>query len=73
MLTGADITDLLKFGEHITLECKKAEGRDGRGELPKSVWETYSSFANTRGGIIVLGVEEDIREQEIDKRFKFCD
>lgn len=40
------------------LEFKKAAGRDGRGEVPKSFWETYSAMANTHGGEIVLGIEE---------------
>ena len=56
--------ELLRYGEHITLECKKAE----KG-LPKSVWETYSAFANTSGGTILFGIKEDVTEQEYDKRF----
>lgn len=60
------IVELLKFGEHINLECKKAESK-----LPNSVWETYSSFANTDGGIILFGVEEHARETSFEKRFTF--
>ncbi len=51
-------TDLHDFAEEIDLEAKKATGRDGRGELPRSFFETYSAMANTEGGIILLGIEE---------------
>lgn len=60
------IIEMLKFGEHINLECKKAESK-----LPNSVWETYSSFANTDGGTILFGVEEHIREIDFEKRYTF--
>lgn len=61
-----DILELLRFGEHIHLECKKAESK-----LPNSVWETYSSFANTDGGVILFGAEEHLNEDAFDKRFTF--
>ncbi len=65
-MTASEILDLLQYGEHIHLECKKAESA-----LPKSVWETYSSFANTDGGVILFGVEENMRESDHNHRFSF--
>ncbi|ADN36239.1 putative transcriptional regulator [Methanolacinia petrolearia DSM 11571] len=53
-----DFFDLESLQEGYDIEFKKALGRDGRGTLPNSVWETYSAMANTEGGFIILGVEE---------------
>ena len=64
MMTNRDIKDLLLYGESIHLECKEC-----RSEVPKSVWETYSAFANTHGGIVLLGVYEDLNEPDLRKRF----
>lgn len=59
-----ELIQILKNGEHISLECKEASN-----EIPKSVWETYSAFANTEGGTILLGIKENIKETDLNKRF----
>ena len=65
-MTAQEIKERLKRGERIVLKCKKAES-----ELPKSFWETYSAFANTVGGLVLLGVEENRKEKDVAKRFTF--
>ena len=52
--------DLLEeMRETEDLEYKLAVGADGQGKLPKDFWPTYSAFANSQGGIIVLGVKQE--------------
>lgn len=49
---------ILDLSEGADVEIKAALGRDGRGELPKSFWQTYSAMANTDGGVVLLGISE---------------
>ena len=56
-----DEWDINTLAEAVDLECKAAQGRDGRGELPEDFWKSYSAMANTDGGVILLGVQEKPR------------
>lgn len=47
------LTSILSQKETLDLEFKHA-----KGGFPGAFWETYSSFANSEGGTIILGIKE---------------
>ena len=58
MIDFHSLDDLALLRESVTLECKLANGRDGKGALPDDFWPTYSAMANTDGGVVILGMRE---------------
>ena len=58
MIDFQSLEDLSLLRESVSLECKLANGRDGKGALPEDFWPTYSAMANADGGVVVLGMRE---------------
>lgn len=56
-----DIIGLVAKSENAAVEFKRA-----RGGVPADFWPSYSSFANTDGGVIILGVRENDGKREIE-------
>lgn len=49
--------------EHLEIDKRQREGiqlefKKAKGGLPKSFFETYSAFSNTKGGCVYLGLEQ---------------
>lgn len=59
-----ELMRIIHKGEKVDVECKKAEN-----SVPRSVYESYSAFANTKGGYIVLGVDGDKKKNLPEERF----
>lgn len=53
-----DFSKITELTEGFDFEAKKAQGKSGEGKLPDDFFETYSAMANTEGGVVVLGLEE---------------
>ncbi len=60
-MQSEEIKRLVAKSENDAVEFKRA-----RGGVPADFWPSYSSFANTDGGVIILGVREKDGKREIE-------
>ena len=60
-MKSEEIKRLVAKSENAAVEFKWA-----RGGVPADFWPSYSSFANTDGGVIILGVREKDDKREIE-------
>lgn len=60
MIEVRDITDFNDYLESLLdqNECDDLEFKSSAGGFPGNFWDTYSAFANSEGGTIMLGVQE---------------
>ena len=47
-----------KFGE----ENREIEFKKAKNSFPKEALKTYSAFANTKGGVLILGIDDATKE-----------
>jgi predicted HTH transcriptional regulator len=54
------------YGTFPNNEFSELEYKSAQGGFPSDFWKTYSSFANSNGGLIVFGVSETKGMLKID-------
>jgi len=64
-MTTSDIEKIIAQGEGISIEFKEAKEK-----VPASFYETVVSFANTNGGVVLLGVDDDGKVIGIQPEYK---
>jgi ATP-dependent DNA helicase RecG len=60
-MTAAELRELVQALRSFGTDLSDVEAKRARDGLPRSVRETLSSFSNTAGGVLVLGLDEEQR------------
>ncbi len=60
-MKSEEIKKLVAMSENAAVEFKRA-----RGGVPADFWPSYSAFANTDGGTIILGIREKDGKREVE-------
>lgn len=60
-MKSEEIKKLVAMSENAAVEFKRA-----KGGVPADFWPSYSAFANTDGGTVILGVREKDGKREVE-------
>src|SRR5215467_11418017 len=58
-VTDGDLAEVVTALRSFGTDVANVEAKRARDALPRSVRDTLSSFSNTAGGVIVLGLDEE--------------
>ncbi len=64
--TKAELINQIRLGEDARLELKKVifRGKRVSGQHPDSLADKIAAFANSSGGVIVIGIDEQTRKPQ---------
>jgi ATP-dependent DNA helicase RecG len=57
-MLDAELAEIVANLRVLGTDIADVEVKNGHGGLPKSLRETLSAFSNTRGGVVILGLNE---------------
>ena len=57
-MLDAELAEIVTNLRVLGTDIADVEVKNSHGGLPKSLRETLSAFSNTRGGIVILGLDE---------------
>ena len=68
-MSEQEVINAIKLLQKYQMETVEIEAKTAEKDVPKKCYDTISAFANTRGGIIIFGINEEnnFKEQAIYK------